>query len=123
MKILIFKFLTVIFICIFSCKCSEEKKIYSFSDFNGKIFISEVYGVGTKAELQFSHTANKLTSTNMPLGNFSKKYQILDGNMSPSGRPTIVVDGIHYFIIDNRKKLIYRYYYGMHEKTIIFREN
>lgn len=122
MKKLIFEFLIIFIGCCSLCVCSEEKISYKTLDFNGKIFISESYSGENKAKLQFSKSTDELEAINLPAGiTFNKSYKILEGSMSPSGKPTIVVESMYYFIISNQKKLIYRYYDGASEKNIVFK--
>lgn len=104
--------------------CSDKPPgAYAERDFRGRVFISESYGGGKSAKLYFGENDNTLTATDIPFNtNFTKQYEILRGEISPSGSPTISVESWHYFIISDRNKLTYRYYEGMAEKTIVFRE-
>ena len=104
--------------------CSDKSKdSYSANDFEGRIFLSDKYGSGLRAKLRFSEKFNNLEAVNIPWDiNFSKEYEILPRDSSPSGNPTLSVDSEYYFIISDKNELIYRYYEGPVEKTVIFRE-
>lgn len=124
MKKLIFNTCLFCLTFLVAISCSDRvAKVYGENSFKGRIFVSEKYNGGLKAKLQFSDKLNELNVLNLPYDvSFTKKYEIFPGDESPSGRPTISVESWYYFIIQNENKLIYRYYEGSHEKTLIFRE-
>jgi len=108
---------------IFNACSDGPDNVYTMADFEGRIFSSETYGSNLRARLHFLQGVNELVATDIPWGiDFSNKYEILMGNVSPSGKPTISVDSLYYFVISGKNKLIYRYYEGASEKTIVFKE-